>query len=164
GSACRGCPAAWPATAWRSRRGTAAGRWTAPSPPSWPHGRGGCARTGTRASGRWRTAAHALSACGPAHTSFRCSASRRRRPRPSAEAGGDEKHYSEKTYVPVRKQKVRVLLFASGPTREFQYVRNLLAREAKKEEMELSIYLQQYRDDSAKRLLAMQQDNLGKRF
>ena len=37
---------------------------------------------------------------------------------------------------------IRVLLFADGPNREFQFLRGLLAREAKARRVELSVYLQ----------------------
>jgi hypothetical protein len=46
------------------------------------------------------------------------------------------------TKVQVLKRKLRVLLFASGPTRDFQFLRNMLYREAHNNRVELSILLQ----------------------
>jgi hypothetical protein len=44
--------------------------------------------------------------------------------------------------VTVIKKPLRVLLFASGPNKEYQFLRTLLAREVKDQRAELSVYLQ----------------------
>ncbi len=44
--------------------------------------------------------------------------------------------------VKVLKKKMRVLLFAGGPSKEYQFVRTLFYREVKEERMQLGIYLQ----------------------
>ena len=46
------------------------------------------------------------------------------------------------TAPPADVQPTRVLLFASAATREYQFVRNLLGREAAKKHVHLSVYLQ----------------------
>jgi hypothetical protein len=51
-------------------------------------------------------------------------------------------HLGEKGSVRVLKKPTRVLLFASAPMREYQFLRTLLVRETEKKRMELSIYLQ----------------------
>src|SRR5262249_43767453 len=47
----------------------------------------------------------------------------------------------------VQKRKLRVLLFAGGPTREYQFLRTLLNREVNEKRLELSIYLQTGKDE-----------------
>jgi hypothetical protein len=85
-------------------------------------------------------------------------------PRAALEVWPEPFHYSDKIDVKVLKQKLRVLLFAGGPSRDFQYVRNLIQREAEKDQMELSVYLQQYKGEEDKRRMAMWQDTLKDRF
>ena len=48
--------------------------------------------------------------------------------------------------VLVQKRKMRVLLFAGGPTREYQFLRTLLFREVLEKRLDLSIHLQTGRD------------------
>lgn len=48
----------------------------------------------------------------------------------------------EAASAPAPKRPPRVLLFASGPTREFQFLNSLLVREAEKGKADVSIYLQ----------------------
>ena len=49
--------------------------------------------------------------------------------------------------VLVMKRKLRVLLFAGGPTREYQFLRTLLYREVIEKRLEMSVYLQSGKDD-----------------
>jgi hypothetical protein len=44
--------------------------------------------------------------------------------------------------VQVQSKKPRILLFAGGPTRDYQFLRTLLAREAQAKRIDLSVYLQ----------------------
>ena len=65
----------------------------------------------------------------------------RRHPR---EAFKEEWHVSKPVgEVQVQRKKLRVLLFASGPSREYQFVRTLFHREAEANRLELSVFLQQ---------------------
>jgi len=57
-----------------------------------------------------------------------------------------KEHVSDKATVHVVKKPLRVLLFAGGPTRDYQYVRTMLVREVDAKRAELSIYLQTRRD------------------
>jgi hypothetical protein len=54
---------------------------------------------------------------------------------------GDE-HVSEPAAVQIIKRPLRVLLFAGGPTREYQFCRRLFVNEKDKKRAELCIYLQ----------------------
>src|SRR5262249_52785409 len=55
----------------------------------------------------------------------------------------DPEHVNDPpTKVQVIKRKLRILLVASGPTRDFQFLRNMLYREAHNNRVELSILLQ----------------------
>ena len=65
-----------------------------------------------------------------------------REPFPKAEHVSDPP-----TEVLVQKQKLRVLLFAGGPTREYQFVRTILYREVLEKRIELSVLLQTGRED-----------------
>ena len=49
--------------------------------------------------------------------------------------------------MPVRKRPLRVLFFAGGATREYQFLRTIFYRETLADRMEMSIYLQNGRDD-----------------
>jgi hypothetical protein len=51
-------------------------------------------------------------------------------------------HVSNKVRVPVVKRALRVLLFASAATRDFQFVNNMLLREVAKKRVEMSMYVQ----------------------
>ncbi|MFL5241153.1 MAG: VWA domain-containing protein [Gemmataceae bacterium] len=51
-------------------------------------------------------------------------------------------HVSNKAKVPIVKRPLRVLLFASAATRDFQFVNNMLLREVAKKRVEMSIYVQ----------------------
>ncbi|MBM4069996.1 MAG: hypothetical protein FJ271_13745 [Planctomycetes bacterium] len=69
-------------------------------------------------------------------------------PRHKNEAFPNEEHASDPpTQVLVQKRKLRVLLFAGGPTREYQFVRTLLYREVQEKRMELAVFLQTGGDD-----------------
>jgi len=65
---------------------------------------------------------------------------------------------------PAENKKARVLLFAGGPEREYQFVRSLFLREVKEKRMELSILLQsgeEKADVNVARLLTEFPDRLG---
>lgn len=55
----------------------------------------------------------------------------------------DKEHISEIVKVQVQKRALRVLLFTSGATREYQFVRTILYREMLEKRMEVCIYNQQ---------------------
>ena len=40
------------------------------------------------------------------------------------------------------KKKIRALIFAGGPSKEYQFVKNLFYREAQENRMEVGVYLQ----------------------
>jgi hypothetical protein len=61
-------------------------------------------------------------------------------PRDKMEAYAKDVHVSDPAPLHVVKKPLRVLLFASAPTRDYQFLRTLLVRE--KEKVELSIHLQ----------------------
>jgi hypothetical protein len=63
-------------------------------------------------------------------------------PRHPAERTVEQEHKSDPATMQVVKRPLRVLLFAGGSTRDFQFTRTLLAREAEKKRVELSVYLQ----------------------
>src|SRR5262249_32617899 len=55
----------------------------------------------------------------------------------------DAEHVSDPpTFVVVQKKKMRILLFAGGPSREYQFLRRILYSEVQEKRMELAIYLQ----------------------
>lgn len=69
-------------------------------------------------------------------------------PRSSREAYPKAEHVSDPpTEVLVQKRKLRVLLFAGGPTREYQFLRTLLYREVTEKRLDLSVLLQTGRED-----------------
>jgi hypothetical protein len=51
-------------------------------------------------------------------------------------------HRSDKIDMQVIRKPLSVLLFASGPTRDYQFVRTLMVREMEKERMQVAIHLQ----------------------
>jgi len=70
-------------------------------------------------------------------------------PRNPREAFAKEWHASDPpTRVLVQKRKLRVLLFAGGPSREYQFVRTLFYREVLEKRMDLAIYLQTGKEDN----------------
>jgi hypothetical protein len=69
-------------------------------------------------------------------------------PRDRRESYPHKDHVSKKVKVEVVKKSLRVLLVAGGPTREFQFVKNLFVREAEHKRAELSIYLQTARPET----------------
>jgi hypothetical protein len=70
-------------------------------------------------------------------------------PRHPREAFAKEWHVSDPpTRVLVQKRKLRVLLFAGGPSREYQFVRTLFYREVLEKRMDLAIYLQTGKEDN----------------
>ncbi len=79
-------------------------------------------------------------------------------PKDKREIFFEKEHQSGKQIVQVVKKPLRVLLFAGAATRDYQFVRNLLNREADQRKAEVSICLQGLRegvvqDVSADRLL-----------
>ena len=63
-------------------------------------------------------------------------------PRERAEIFAGKEHTREPVVVKVIKRPMRVLLFASAATHDYQFLRTLLVRESDKKRVELSIYLQ----------------------
>lgn len=64
-------------------------------------------------------------------------------PRNTRESFAEPEHISDPpTRVLVQNKELRVLLFAGGPTRDYQFLRTLLFREVQEKRMELSVYLQ----------------------
>jgi hypothetical protein len=64
-------------------------------------------------------------------------------PRHAREAFPKAEHVSDPaTQVLVQKKKLRILLFASGPTRDYQFLRTVLFRESLEKRIELSVLLQ----------------------
>jgi hypothetical protein len=81
-----------------------------------------------------------------------------RAPRDKREIFAAKEHKSDPVAVNVVKKPLRVLLFAGGPTHDYQFVRTLFVREADKGRAEVSIYLQLARpevvqDVAAERML-----------
>ena len=69
-------------------------------------------------------------------------------PRHGREAFPKAEHVSDPaTQVLVQKKKLRVLLFAGGPSRDYQFVRTILFRESVEKRIELSVLLQSGRQD-----------------
>src|SRR5205807_1254179 len=67
-------------------------------------------------------------------------------PRMKQEIFIGKEHASDKAIVHIVKKPLRVLLFAGGPTRDYQFVRTMLVREVDAKRAELSIFLQTQRD------------------
>ena len=89
-------------------------------------------------------------------------------PRHQREAFAKKEHVSDPpTRVLIQKKKLRVLLFAGGPSREYQFVRTLLYREVNEKRLDMSVLLQTGREDhvdqdvESERLLARFPDTLG---
>jgi hypothetical protein len=60
-------------------------------------------------------------------------------PRHKEESFTDPFHVSDPVHVQVQKRRLRILLFAGGATREYQFLRGILAREMKEGRMEFCI-------------------------
>ncbi len=67
---------------------------------------------------------------------------RARVPKDKREIFAGKEHLSDAADLRVIKRPLRVLLFASAPTRDYQFIRTLLVREAEKKRAELAIHLQ----------------------
>jgi hypothetical protein len=65
-----------------------------------------------------------------------------RMPKDENEAFVGKEHVADAVSVQVIKKPLRVLLFAGGPTRDFQFVRTLLVREKDEKRCELSVFVQ----------------------
>jgi hypothetical protein len=65
-----------------------------------------------------------------------------RTPRDKREVFAEKEHVSPPRVVQVIDKPLRILMWASGPTREYQTLRTLLVRETQENRAELSIYLQ----------------------
>jgi hypothetical protein len=63
-------------------------------------------------------------------------------PKDDGEAFLDKEHKSDIASVQIIKKAIRVLLFAGGPTRDFQFVRTMLVREKDQKRAEISVFLQ----------------------
>jgi hypothetical protein len=63
-------------------------------------------------------------------------------PKAKREAFTKVEHVTDPARMLVVKRPLRILLFAGGPMRDYQFLRNLLVREVDKHRVELSIYLQ----------------------
>ncbi len=63
-------------------------------------------------------------------------------PKDANEAFVGKEHLADPVSVQVIKKPLRVLLFAGGPTRDFQFVRTLFVREKDEKRCELSIFVQ----------------------
>jgi len=69
-------------------------------------------------------------------------------PRAEREAFPKKEHESDPpAQVLVQKRKLRILLFAGGPSREYQFVRTLLFREVQEKRADLAVYLQTGKED-----------------
>jgi len=89
-------------------------------------------------------------------------------PRNAREAFAKAEHVSDPpTRVLVQKKKLRILLFAGGAGRDYQFVRTLLYREVNEKRIEMSVFLQTGReghvdqDVESDRLLARFPDAIG---
>jgi hypothetical protein len=67
---------------------------------------------------------------------------RARVPKDKREVFVGKEHVSDATDLRVIKRPLRILLFASAPTRDYQFIRTLLVREVEKKRAELTIHLQ----------------------
>lgn len=72
---------------------------------------------------------------------------RARVPRNPKEAFADKEHVTDPIKVQIQKRALRVLLFAGGATREYQFLRTILYRESNEKRMEMSVYLQSGKED-----------------
>jgi hypothetical protein len=55
--------------------------------------------------------------------------------------------YTSTEEVQINEAAIRVLLFSSGPSRDYQFVKSMFARELEKKRVELTIYLQTNKDE-----------------
>jgi uncharacterized membrane protein len=67
---------------------------------------------------------------------------RARVPKDKMEVFAAKEHVSDAADLRVIKRPLRILLFASAPTRDYQFIRTLFVREVEKKRAELTIYLQ----------------------
>jgi hypothetical protein len=72
---------------------------------------------------------------------------RARVPRNPKEAFAEKEHVTDPIKVQIQKRALRVLLFAGGATREYQFLRTILYRETNEKRMEFSVYLQSGKED-----------------
>jgi len=63
-------------------------------------------------------------------------------PRHPSESYAKEFHISKPTRVQVQNKELKILLFAGGPNREYQFLRKLLYNEMQEKRVELCVYLQ----------------------
>ena len=63
-------------------------------------------------------------------------------PRNAKEATTEKEHVTEPTKVQIQKRALRVLLFAGGATREYQFLRTIIYREMVEKRMEMCIFNQ----------------------
>ena len=68
-------------------------------------------------------------------------------PKNAKEVFDKPEHVTKPVAVRVQKRALRVLLFASGATREFQFVRTLVYREVLEKRMEMSVLVQSGKED-----------------
>src|SRR5262249_32103862 len=54
----------------------------------------------------------------------------------------DKEHLSDRAAMKVVRKPLEILVFASGPMRDYQFVRTLMVREMEKERVQLSIFMQ----------------------
>src|SRR5262249_60409 len=69
-------------------------------------------------------------------------------PRDKRETFAGKEHVTDAVIVHVVKRPIRVLLFAGGPTRDYQFARSLFVRETDRRRAELSIYIQAVRPEA----------------
>lgn len=93
------------------------------------------------------------------HGTWRFTAKVPRHPR---EAFAGAEHVSEPAAVVVQERKLRVLLFAGGASREYQFLRTLLVRQVLDKRLDLSVLLQTGQDDGVDQ--DVDGDKLLKRF
>jgi hypothetical protein len=86
-----------------------------------------------------------------------------RMPKIKGEAFAGKEHVSDEAKVQIVKKPLRVLLFAGGPTREYQFTRRLFVNEVDKKRAELSICLQ-VADPKGARVQDVPTDQLLKSF
>ncbi len=69
-------------------------------------------------------------------------------PRSPKEAFKEKFHVTDPVKVQIQKRALRVLLFASGASREYQFLRTIIFRETNEKRMEMSVFLQNGREDN----------------
>src|SRR5262249_41892635 len=84
-------------------------------------------------------------------------------PKIKGEAFAGKEHVSDEAKVQIVKKPLRVLLFAGGPTREYQFMRRLMVNEVDKKRAEMSIFLQ-VSDPKGPRVQDVPQERLLKSF